>query len=168
MAKRQLDYAALSKIHPKLIMLSVSAFGRTGPLADKVGFDLIAQAFSGLMHMTGEPDGPPQFVSMAIADVNAGVHGFAALGYALFHRERSGRGQYIDISMIDALYHMHEANVELCANAKTEFHPASAAGAHQGWLPMGVQGRSRLDCHPCRGFTMAGAAACDGPTAAQR
>lgn len=138
MAKRQLDYAALSKIHPKLIMLSISAFGRTGPLADKVGFDLIAQAFSGLMHMTGEPDGPPQFVSMAIADVNAGVHGFAALGYALFHRERSGRGQYIDISMIDALYHMHEANVELCANAKTEFHPIRCGAHHQGLAPYGV------------------------------
>jgi crotonobetainyl-CoA:carnitine CoA-transferase CaiB-like acyl-CoA transferase len=138
MARRQLDYEALSKINPKLIMLSISAFGRTGPLADKVGFDLIAQAFSGLMHMTGEPDGPPQFVSMAIADVNAGVHGFAALGYALFHRERTGRGQYIDISMIDALYHMHEANVELCANAKTEFHPIRCGAHHQGLAPYGV------------------------------
>lgn len=138
MAKRQLDYEALSKINPKLIMLSISAFGRTGPLADKVGFDLIAQAFSGLMHMTGEPDGPPQFVSMAIADVNAGVHGFASLGYALFHRERTGRGQYIDISMIDALYHMHEANVELCANAKTEFHPIRCGAHHQGLAPYGV------------------------------
>jgi len=138
MTRRQLDYEALSKINPKLIMLSISAFGRTGPLADKVGFDLIAQAFSGLMHMTGEPDGPPQFVSMAIADVNAGVHGFAALGYALFHRERTGRGQYIDISMIDALYHMHEANVELCANAKTEFHPIRCGAHHQGLAPYGV------------------------------
>lgn len=138
MTKRQLDYEALSKINPKLIMLSISAFGRTGPLADKVGFDLIAQAFSGLMHMTGEPDGPPQFVSMAIADVNAGVHGFAALGYALFHRERTGRGQYIDISMIDALYHMHEANVELCANAKAEFHPIRCGAHHQGLAPYGV------------------------------
>lgn len=138
MTKRQLDYEALSKINPKLIMLSISAFGRTGPLADKVGFDLIAQAFSGLMHMTGEPDGPPQFVSMAIADVNAGVHGFAALGYALFHRERTGRGQYIDIAMIDALYHMHEANVELCANAKTEFHPIRCGAHHQGLAPYGV------------------------------
>lgn len=138
MKKRRLDYAALSKIHPPLIMLSISAFGRTGPLSDKVGFDLIAQAFSGLMHMTGEPDRPPQFVNMAIADVNAGVHGFAALGYALFHRDRTGRGQYIDIAMVDALYHMHEANVQMCANAKSEYHPIRCGTHNKGLAPYGV------------------------------
>ena len=138
MHKRSLDYSTLSEIHPGLIMLSVSAFGRTGPLSDRVGFDLIAQAFSGLMHMTGEPDGPPQFVNMAIADVNAGVHGFASLGYALFHRERTGRGQYIDISMVDALYHFHEANVELCANGKSEFHPIRCGAHNKDLAPYGV------------------------------
>ncbi|MBV1878038.1 MAG: CoA transferase [Pseudomonadales bacterium] len=138
MKKRNLDYAAISKIQPKIIMLSVSAFGRTGPLSDRVGFDLIAQAFSGLMHMTGEPDGPPQFVNMAIADVNAGVHGFASLGYALFHRERTGRGQFIDISMVDALYHFHEANVELSTNGKTEFHPNRCGAHNKDLAPYGV------------------------------
>lgn len=138
MQRRKLDYASLSAIHPKLIMLSISAFGRTGPLSDRVGFDLIAQAFSGLMSMTGEPDGPPQFVNMAIADVNAGVHGFASLGYALYHRERTGRGQNIDISMVDALYHMHEANVELCANAKNTFHPTRCGAHNKGLAPYGV------------------------------
>ncbi|MBK6962328.1 MAG: CoA transferase [Gammaproteobacteria bacterium] len=142
MAKRQLGYIPPQQNSPKLIMLSVSAFGRTGRWRTKVRFDLIAQAFSGLIHMTGEPDGPPQFVSMAIADVNAGVHGFAALGYALFHRERSGRGQYIDISMIDALYHI-QANVELCANAKTG-SPIPLRGASSGrWLPMGCSRASK-------------------------
>lgn len=138
MKKRRLDYESLSKLHPKLIMLSISAFGRTGPLSDKVGFDLIAQAFSGLMHMTGEPDRPPQFVNMAIADVNAGVHGFASLGYALFHRDRTGRGQYIDIAMVDALYHMHEANVQFCANAKSEFNPVRCGTHNKGLAPYGV------------------------------
>ena len=138
MKKRNLDYPALSAIHPGLIMLSVSAFGRTGPLSDRVGFDLIAQAFSGLMHMTGEPDGPPQFVNMAIADVNAGVHGFASLGYALFHRDRTGQGQYIDISMVDALYHFHEANVELCTNGRSEFHPIRCGAHNKDLAPYGV------------------------------
>ena len=138
MAKRKLDYETLSELHPKLIFLSISAFGRTGPLSDRVGFDLIAQAFSGLMHMTGEPDGPPQFVNMAIADVNAGVHGFGFLGYALYHRERTGRGQNIDVAMVDALYHMHEANVELCANAKVEYHPKRCGAHHGGLAPYGV------------------------------
>ena len=81
--KRGLDYASLKKINPKIIMASVSAFGREGPLSHKVGYDLIAQAFSGIMHMTGEPSGPPRFVGLGIADVSSGVHAFAALGYAL-------------------------------------------------------------------------------------
>ena len=138
MSRRKLDYEVLSGINPKLIMLSISAFGRTGPLSDRVGFDLIAQAFSGLMHMTGEPDGPPQFVNMAIADVNAGVHGFGFLGYALYHRERTGRGQNIDVSMIDAMYHMHEANVQLAANAKKPYEPMRCGSHNQGLAPYGV------------------------------
>ncbi|MBI3801951.1 MAG: CoA transferase [Deltaproteobacteria bacterium] len=64
MEKRALDYASLKKINPRLIMVSVSAFGRNSPLSHRVGYDLIAQAFSGIMHMTGESQGPPQFVGL--------------------------------------------------------------------------------------------------------
>ena len=66
MEKRGLDYASLKKINPKIIMVSISAFGRKSPLSHKVGYDLIAQAFSGIMHMTGEADGPPQFVGLGL------------------------------------------------------------------------------------------------------
>ena len=62
MEKRNLDYASLKTINPQIIMVSISAFGRKSPLSHKVGYDFIAQAFSGIMHMTGSPDGPPQFV----------------------------------------------------------------------------------------------------------
>src|SRR5262245_11486400 len=85
--KRRLDYTSLRNINPRIIMASVSAYGRTGPLSHKVGYDLIAQAFSGLMHMTGYPDRPPVAVGMAIADTGGGVHAFAAIGYALYYRE---------------------------------------------------------------------------------
>src|SRR5690606_20287223 len=115
--RRGLDYASLSREHPGLIMVSISAFGRTGPLSDRVGFDLIAQAFSGLVDMTGDPDGPPSWASVALADGNGGVHAFGAIGYALFHRERTGQGQHIDLSLVDALYHLHEINVQLYANS---------------------------------------------------
>jgi crotonobetainyl-CoA:carnitine CoA-transferase CaiB-like acyl-CoA transferase len=108
MQKRGLDYESLSKFNPRLIMASLSAFGRQSPLAHKTGYDMIAQSFSGLMHMTGAPDGPPTFVGIGIADVGSGVHTFAAIGYALYHRERTGVGQYIDIAMVDTLYHMHD------------------------------------------------------------
>ncbi len=114
--KRGLDYHSLRAVNPGLIMTSISAFGRqNSPLSHKVGFDTIAQAFSGFMHMNGERDRPPQFVGVAFADVSAGVHALTGLALALFHRERTGRGQWVDISMIDCLYHAHEMNVQLAA-----------------------------------------------------
>lgn len=108
MEKRGLDYAGLVELNPKIILVSVSAFGRTGPWKDRPGFDGIAQAFSGLMHMTGDPERPPSAVGFAIADSSAAVHGFAALGYALLHRERTGLGQHIDIAMVDVMFHLSE------------------------------------------------------------
>ena len=114
--KRGLGYERLREQNPGLIMASVSAFGRSGPLAGKIGFDLMAQAFSGLCHMTGEPNGPPQFVHMGIADVASGVHAFGAVAAALFHKSRTGRGQAIDVALVDSLYHMHEVNVQVFVN----------------------------------------------------
>jgi crotonobetainyl-CoA:carnitine CoA-transferase CaiB-like acyl-CoA transferase len=131
MEKRGLDYASLRQINPRLIMASISAFGKTGPYANKVGYDLIAQAFSGLMHMTGTPDGPPMFVAMGIADQSSGVHAFSAIGYALYYRERTGIGQHIDISMIDTLFHMHELNVHAYGLTDGGFVP-KRMGSHHG------------------------------------
>ncbi|MBT5756525.1 MAG: CoA transferase [Acidimicrobiaceae bacterium] len=109
--RRDLGYAALSQIKPDLVMASISGFGQTGPFSDRPCFDLIAQATAGIMHMTGEPDGPPTFVGLGMADTNAGVHAFGAIGHALFHRERTGRGTHLDIAMVDALFHMHDTAV---------------------------------------------------------
>ena len=136
--KRRLGYADLRELNPSLIMASVSAFGRTGPLAGKVGFDLMAQAFSGLCHMTGEPSGPPQFVHMGIADTASGVHAFGAIAVALFHRQRTGRGQYIDLAMVDSLYHMHELNVQGFANSAGAFVPMRAGSQHSAAGPYGI------------------------------
>ena len=136
--KRGLDYASLKKISPKVIMASVSAFGRKSPLAHKVGYDLIAQAFSGIMHMTGEPSGPPQFVGLGIADVSSGVHAFAALGYALYYREKTGVGQHIDLSMIDALYHMHEVNLQVHALSGGAYVPERTGSHHPLVCPVGT------------------------------
>ncbi|MGD9750330.1 MAG: CaiB/BaiF CoA transferase family protein [Acidimicrobiia bacterium] len=129
--KRGLDYEALRRVNPSLVMASISAFGRrNSPLSHKVGFDTIAQAFSGYMHMTGERSGPPVFVGVAFADVSAGVHALTGLALALFHRERTGEGQWVDISMIDCLYHAHEMNVQLPAmNPKVD---PMRAGHHGG------------------------------------
>ena len=138
MEKRGLDYESLSKLNPRLIMASLSAFGRKSPLAHKTGYDMIAQSFSGLMHMTGEPNGPPTFVGIGIADVGSGVHTFAALGYALFHRERTGMGQYIDIAMVDTLYHMHDFGLQSHSISGGEFVPTRMGHYHDQICPAGV------------------------------
>ena len=137
MEKRGWDFAALKTINPKLVMASISAFGRDSPLSHKTGFDWIAQAFAGFMHMTGPADGPPHPVGVGMADVSAGVHAFASIGYALFNRERSGEGQWMDISMIDCIFAMHEINVQV-----PQVNPAYVAkrvGTHHPLLcPCGV------------------------------
>ena len=136
--KRGLDYAALQQLNPRLIMCSISAFGRQSPLSHLTGYDYIAQAFSGIMHMTGDPDGPPRFVGVALADGTAGVHAFAALGYALLHRDRTGQGQYIDISMVDALYHMQSVEVQMFAASEGKYKPMRFGVHHYMSCPQGV------------------------------
>jgi crotonobetainyl-CoA:carnitine CoA-transferase CaiB-like acyl-CoA transferase len=136
--KRRLDYESLKQINPHLIMASLSAFGRKSPLSHKTGYDMIAQAFSGLMSMTGEPDGPPTFVGIGIADVGTGVHTFAALGYALYNREKTGVGQHIDIAMIDALYHMHDFGLQSYSLSGGEFVPKRMGKYHNQICPCGI------------------------------
>jgi len=138
MEKRGLDYPSLKKLNPRIILASISAFGKTGPLKHQVGYDLIAQGFAGIMHMTGAPDGPPMPVGLGMADVSSGVAAFSAIGYALFYRERTGIGQHIDISMIDALYHMHEANLQVNSLTNGEFVPHRFGAHHPLVCPVGV------------------------------
>jgi crotonobetainyl-CoA:carnitine CoA-transferase CaiB-like acyl-CoA transferase len=138
MEKRGLDYLSLKKINPRIVMASISAFGKTGPYAHKVGYDFIAQAFSGLMSMTGEADGPPMFVGLGIADQGSGVHAFSAIGYALYYREKTGVGQHIDISMVDSLFHMHEVNVQAYGLTDGAFVPHRMGSHHQLLCPCGA------------------------------
>lgn len=138
MEKRGLAYPALRALNPRVIMASVSAFGRESPLSHKTGYDWIAQAFAGVMHMTGPKDGPPQPVGIALADVSAGVHAFAAIGYALYYRERTGEGQWLDISMIDTLFHMHEINLQAYGLTGGEFKPHRMGSHHELVCPAGV------------------------------
>jgi CoA:oxalate CoA-transferase len=138
MERRGLDYPSLKKLNPRIILASISAFGKTGPLKHKVGYDFIAQGFAGIMHMTGAADGPPMPVGLGIADVSSGVHAFAAIGYALFYRDRTGIGQHIDISMVDSMYHMHEANVQVHSITNGEFVPSRFGAHHPLVCPVGV------------------------------
>ena len=96
-----LDYESLRKINPRLIYCSISGWGQTGPNRDKPGYDLMAQGFGGIMSLTGEPDGEPMKVGVAVADVVCGLYAASAILAALHHRERTGVGQHIDIALID-------------------------------------------------------------------
>lgn len=112
LTRRELDWVHLRERHPQLIMASISGFGRDSAYADRPAFDMIAQAYSGTMHMTGEPDGAPMPTNPSIADVMSGVHAVAGIAMALFHRERTGEGQFVDISMVDSLFHAQEIGVQ--------------------------------------------------------
>ena len=97
-----LDYETLREINPRLVYCSISAYGQDGPYRDRPGYDMVLSAVGGLMHITGEPEGNPCKVGVAITDVLTGVYASGAITAALLWRERSGRGQYIDCSLLDA------------------------------------------------------------------
>jgi CoA:oxalate CoA-transferase len=110
--RRGLSWEHLTDINSAVIMASISAFGKTGPLSHLQGFDLMGQALSGMMHLTGDSDGPPQFTGSPIADCAAGLTLFGAIGHALFHRERTGEGQYLEVTLVDPLFAMHSIAVQ--------------------------------------------------------
>lgn len=102
MEKLGLGYAMLSQMNPGLIYCAVSGYGRTGPYADKGGFDLIAQGFAGLMSITGEPGGPPLKTGNSVADINAGILAATGILAAYAHKLKTGQGQVVDTSLMEA------------------------------------------------------------------
>lgn len=101
--KYGLDYASLKKANQGLIYCSVTGFGQTGPYAHRAGYDYIVQGMSGVMDLTGAPDGEPQKIGVAFADIFTGLYGVIAIQAALAHREKTGRGQHIDMALLDTM-----------------------------------------------------------------
>jgi formyl-CoA transferase len=102
LAKYGLDHETLLKAHPGLVYCSISGFGQTGPNRDLPGYDLMAQGYSGIMSLTGDPDGVPTKVGVGIADVMCGMYATIGILAALRHRDRTGEGQHIDLSLVDS------------------------------------------------------------------
>jgi crotonobetainyl-CoA:carnitine CoA-transferase CaiB-like acyl-CoA transferase len=124
-----LGYEALATINPKLIYASISGYGQTGPDRAKGGFDLIAQGVSGIMSITGEPGGPPVKAGIPLTDLGAGLFALAAVLAAMHHRTRTGVGQFIDTSLV-------EAGIALSVWEATEYFsgpgiPAPLGSAHR-------------------------------------
>ena len=96
-----LGYEAVREVNPGIIYCSISGYGRTGPMADMPGYDLIIQAYSGLMNLTGDPNGSPMRVGFSLVDLFTGMMAYGAIMTALHHREKTGEGQWIDTSLLD-------------------------------------------------------------------
>jgi formyl-CoA transferase/CoA:oxalate CoA-transferase len=101
--KLGLDYASLAARFPRLVYCSVSGFGQNGPRAAEPGYDAVMQAEGGLMSITGSPDGTPYRLGVAIADIVSGMFAAQGVTAALLARERTGRGQHVDIGMLDSV-----------------------------------------------------------------
>ena len=145
--KLGLGYDVLCALNPRLIYCAVSGYGRTGPYADKGGFDLIAQGFAGIMSITGEPGGPPAKSGTSVADINAGI--LAALGIvaALVSRATTGRGQIVETSLMEAavqqtywqsaLFFATGVNAGPTGSAHLLTAPYQAFPTGDGWINIG-------------------------------
>ena len=96
-----LDFASLQALNPRLVYCSITGFGQDGPYAERPGYDFLLQAMGGLMSLTGEPDGPPQKVGVALTDILTGLYATVGVLAALAHRERTNEGQHIDLALLD-------------------------------------------------------------------
>ena len=101
LAKYGLDYASLSELNSGLIYCSITGFGQDGPYAHRAGYDYIIQGMSGFMSITGDPDGQPQRAGVAVTDLFTGLYSVAGILAALHQRERTGKGQHIDMALLD-------------------------------------------------------------------
>jgi crotonobetainyl-CoA:carnitine CoA-transferase CaiB-like acyl-CoA transferase len=138
MADMGLSYDRLRELKSDIILCSISALGQTGPLAHKPGYDYIAQAYAGVTSMIGDEDEPPYIPLVGLGDVNTGVHGALAVLAALRHRDRTGRGQHLDVALLDVYYHFHEINVHQVRASGGKIKP-TRVGRHMTYLcPGGV------------------------------
>ena len=101
--KYGLDYESLKAINPRLIYCSITGFGHTGPYAERAGYDFMIQGMGGIMDLTGEPDREPQKIGVAFADIFTGLYSVIAIQSALIMRERTGKGQHIDMALFDCM-----------------------------------------------------------------
>lgn len=136
LAKYGLDYESLRQVNPRLIYCSVTGFGQTGPYAHRAGYDYIIQGMSGLMSVTGEPDGQPQKVGVAVTDVFTGIYAATAILAAVHQRTTTGRGQHIDMALLDVASSIM-ANQAMNYLA-TGVSPKRMGNAHPNLVPYAV------------------------------
>jgi len=132
------SYEEVKKLNPSIIMCSISMAGQTGPLSYKAGYDFIGQAYAGVSDGIGEREGAPAMTTMAIGDISTGVASAMAIGFALLHRERTGEGQFLDASLLDTYFHMHEKSVPVISLRGDKYRPTRSGSLHPDGGPTGA------------------------------
>ena len=158
LAKYGLDYASLSALNPRLIYCSITGFGQDGPYASRPGYDFIVQGMSGIMDLTGNPDGPPQKIGVAFADIMTGLYAVIAIQAALIARAASGSGEHIDMALFDVMtgvlanqaqnYLVTGQSPRRLGNAHPNITPYAVFPVSDGWfiLAVGNDGQFRRFC----------------------
>jgi len=136
LAKYGLDYDSLSQVNPKLIYCSITGFGQDGPYAHRAGYDFMIQGMGGIMDLTGEPDGAPQKIGVAFADIFTGLYGVIGVLAALRRRDETGEGDWVDMALLDA-------QVSVLANQALNYFvsgkaPKRLGNAHPNIVPYQV------------------------------
>ncbi len=144
LAKYGLDWQSLSKLNPRLVYCSITGFGQDGPYAHRAGYDFIIQGMAGLMSVTGEPDGQPQKVGVAVTDIFTGIYASTAILAALIQRGVTGKGQQIDMALMDvavatmanqALNYLSTGNApQKMGNAHPNLAPYAVFDCADGWV----------------------------------
>lgn len=158
LARYGLDYASLSAINPRLVYCSITGFGQDGPYATRAGYDFIVQGMSGIMDLTGEPAGAPQKIGVAFADIMTGLYAVIAIQAALSMRDRTGRGQQIDMALLDTMtgvlanqamnWFASGVSPTRVGNAHANIAPYAVFPCADGWfiLAVGNDGQFRRFC----------------------
>ena len=148
LAKYGLDYASLSALNPRLVYCSITGFGQDGPYAGRPGYDFIIQGMGGIMDLTGAPEGEPQKIGVAFADIMTGLYGVIAIEAALLQRQRTGRGQHIDMALFDVMvgvlanqgmnFLASGRSPHRLGNAHPNIAPYEAFPTNDGWFILAV------------------------------
>jgi crotonobetainyl-CoA:carnitine CoA-transferase CaiB-like acyl-CoA transferase len=136
----KIDHQQLVRINPRIITCSISGFGETGPDSNLPSYDMVAQAMSGTMSITGQPDGPPTRAGVPIADMYGSLMGVTGILAALVARNETGRGQHVDISMLDA--QISTLNYAATSYFRSNENPTRIGNAHINHVP--------YDVYPCQ------------------
>lgn len=137
-ARLGFGYDVVKQLNPRVVMCSISALGQTGPLANIPGYDYIGQAYAAVTHLIGDPNGAPSFPMLGLGDVSTGVHAYAAIASALLYREKTGKGQHLDITLLDSYFHCHELSIQLYSGTNGAVEPRRSGSHHYAVSPAGL------------------------------